>query len=667
MAFNFQPIVQQYTPPPVAEFDTLGSTLNKRYETNISAMDELDIAMSQINTLEGSRHIKDQAVKDIRNTLKEIRVKGDFENAAPRVRLAAKRLATDENLKTAMSNYQNASKWDEELRQAKAQGVNMLEFGDYRNERFDETGRLLSNSNLNDTQKRLDWEGRQNTYFDQLQPETVSVEESGYRQGANGLWEKYGEGSAMGGITAQRVIDQATLNLDNYLQTSEGQQQLKYLTSDKFGKLNKDQARNQIFNNLVSSGMEKVFQNSTTKTSRDYMPNPYKQESAMDLQLANAQANLEGQRLANKAAKTKMSETNDYSLENSMSEIYRTESEDLGGNLDVSDIMKRIGSSDSNVSSTAYNVFEDKMRTISANDKGEAGKQAKSMYSYMQAMKRAFPSSYRQVIGALEGVRKNEKTLKNVMKEDIRGIGMVVNSPALKKLTETNPDQAKAVLNTFLATNKATRSDTSIIPWRGEETWNLNKKYERTPLEKAVHESGNTYETDFIRPNTLFMESGQRTAWNDWSDGKNNNANEYKLVSGDSDKFKGEMKLAGVSSGNYKGSNIVAELIDKDGNVYLAEPSSRDKLTSFTNFVKDDNLRYLHHINQKPMEVVRHLGLLSGNPKGQKEIVKIAQSALYGAKEQNNPDVINKLFTPSNGNVINVQEVIKLMDKINNK
>lgn len=667
MAFNFQPIIQQYTPPPVAEFDALGSTLNQRYETNIAAMDELDIVMAQINTLEGSRHIKDQAVKDIRNTLKDITAKGDYENAAPKVRLAAKRLATDENLKTAMTNYQNATKWDEELRQAKLQGINMLEFGDYRTERFDDKGRLLSNTVLNDNQKRLDWEGRQSTYFDQIQPETISVEESGYRQGANGLWERYGEGSATGGITAQRIIDQATLNLDNYLQTSEGQQQMKYLTSDRYGKLTAEQAKNQIFNNLVSSGMERVFVNSSTKTSSDYMPNPYKQETLMDLQIANSKANLEAQKIANKAAQAKMAETQNYSLENSMSEIYRTESEDLGGNLDISSIMKRIGSSDSNVSNTTYTVFEDKMRTIAATDKGEAGKQAKSMYNYMNALKRAFPNSYKQVLSATESIRPiigtsnadNNKRIETDLK---------ANSPAFAQLLKTNPENAKKVIEAAKAVTNSTRSSTNIaVPWRGEESWNLNKKYERTPLEKAVKESGNTYETDFIRPNTLFMEGEQRSAWNSWSEGKNNNANEYKLVSGDDEKFKGEMKLAGISSGNYKGGKIVAELIDKDGNVYLAEPKGRDKLTSFSNFIKDDNLRYLHHINQKPMDVVRHMGLLNGNPKGQNELVKIAQSALYGAKEQNNPDVVNSLFTPTNGNVINVNEVIKLMDKINNK
>lgn len=683
--FNFQPIVQQYTPSPVAEFDAYGQQLNNRYEQNLASMDSLDILASQMEVLEGSRGIKDKAIGDIRNLMSEFQKRGDYENAAPKLRLAAKRLATDRNLKTAIENYQNAKKWDEELRVAKNNGINMLQFNDYRNERFDDRGDLISNANTSDNQKRLDWEGRQATYFDQLQPETVTIEESGYRRGANGLWEKYGNASSKGGISADRVVEQASRNLGSYLQTSEGQQQLKYLTSPRYGNMSVQDAQKQILNGLITSGMEKVFNNSVTKTASDYMANPFKQEQAMDLQLANAQANLEGQRLSNIAKRQAMVAATNGGVNQQGINIgdflqsYKSESFGLDGTskVKVADAFKLMSEGSGNKSRQAENVFVRNLNEIIAQG-GKAGNQAKHMLNMFDNLKRAMPNSYKQMLKGIEELRGDNGIFQGKADKNYIRSTLASFSPAYTRLLETNRTEADKLANNIANTLKVARSQTDFGSLgSGERTTSFaSKSAKATDFERAFQDLGASYQVEYVSPNLLNLPSEMRSAWNAFAQSPLISPDNFKYVSGaNKDNMTGPLEVVGISAGKHPGvNNNVLEVRNKKGETFVVEPKNQKLTTAMLNFLGNEPLMYNHAASTNPealKSLVTQLGAISKDSKNpvQKnnatgQLINIMKNLASSPEFKEDNVLLQQMATPANGMLFNIDALLKGIDKM---
>lgn len=261
--FNFQPYIQPYVAPPIQEFNRMGEVLNERYETNVANMTELELLASQIQVLPTSQAIKDKMLEEVNLTLSEIRERGDIENATPRVREAVRRFALDPNLRQAAENFQRASQYDEELRQARLEGRDMIQFLDYRNEQFVD-GRLQPL--MSDNQQRLDYRSRYETYFDNLQPESISISESGWGQGPGGIYQQTGVATEKAGIAADTIRDIVDSNLDGVItSTNEGVQRFRELT--ELQGLSADEARETIRGEMMGAGLERVFQRTSTSTS----------------------------------------------------------------------------------------------------------------------------------------------------------------------------------------------------------------------------------------------------------------------------------------------------------------------------------------------------------------------------------------------------------------
>ncbi len=270
--FNFQPFVQQYVPAPVQEFAALGEALNQRYEKNVAEMEELDFLSSQIQTLPTSSHIKEAMLRDVKNTLRSVREKGDLENAAPRIREAVRRFRTDPNLRQAAENFQKAKEYDDQINQMKLQGKTPLIFQDYKSEKFDDKGNLLAISA--DNQMQLDYRKRQETFFDNIQPDSNSISSAGFRQTADGYWVSGKSSSETAGITAEKIKEVANNSFGAYLQTEEGQQQLKSLTHSNYGNMSREDALAVMRNDFLGAGLERVFQRTSRESSSSPIADP---------------------------------------------------------------------------------------------------------------------------------------------------------------------------------------------------------------------------------------------------------------------------------------------------------------------------------------------------------------------------------------------------------
>lgn len=287
--FNFQPYIQPYVAPPIQEFDRMGEVLNERYETNVANMTELELLANQIQVLPTSQHIKDQMLSEVNATLSELKERGDLEYAAPRVREAARRFATDSNLLQASENFKLAQQYDEELRQARLTGQNMLQFRDYRNEEFID-GQLQRISS--DNQQQLNYRERYESYFDGLQPESFSISESGWSQGPGGIYQQTGRAEQTAGIAVDRIQNIVDQNLDSVItSTNEGIQRFRVLT--ELNGLTTDEAREVIRGEMMGAGLERVFQSSSISTSASPINDPFLAREAQELDVQKRKIDIQ--------------------------------------------------------------------------------------------------------------------------------------------------------------------------------------------------------------------------------------------------------------------------------------------------------------------------------------------------------------------------------------
>lgn len=673
--FNFQPIVQQYTPPPIAEFDAYGQTLNQRYEENLASMDALEVFASQIETLQGSRKYKDQAIQDIRNIVAETHKTGDYERAAPKIRLMAKRLATDKNLQTAMQNFQNAKQWDEELRKARLSGQTMLQFGDYRTERFDEEGNLISNLPSFGNEKRLDWEQRQDSYFDKLQPSSFKLEDTGYSYNSStGNWEKTTEGRIDAGITAERVIEQAKLNTATYLQSPEGQQQLKYLTSSRYGNMSREEAVNLIQQNLITTGMERVFSDQAKVNSATPIGDPRLDDQMKRLQMANISQQMRLRELEAKASNPENT---------SLASVYETEYIDKGSKRTFTEVASDLRSSDAAKRNVSMDIITRNLNQA-AKGTGEAAEQSKRMLTLIDGAKKRFPTSYHTFIADAIEHGSGSGPFDSGNRVNATYGKLLSNSELFRNLDRENKGQAQTLaklVSDVVPTSVSARSNiqlTGMTPIT-QGIISAISSGNRTPMEEAFYKAGSSYEVDFMRPNSIVlgqMDKGSST-WKLFTDPSVNLPKEYKLLKGDEKAFeKGNLTLVGVSAGKYPGAkNQVAQLMDKEGNLFIAEPNHSDKFTEFNMFMQQPMMQTVHRITSNPEIAytnINHIKNLKNTPENRNRRLEagavLTQYAAALSTALNLPEIdaraYNRLKTPSYGYAVNPDEVLKMIEKI---
>lgn len=286
--FNFQPYVQPYVAPPIEEFDNMGRILNERYEQNVATMDETEILFNQIKTLEGvGSEIKRQALTDVQNSLDAIRKEGKIENASNKIREVVRRVSTNQNLQQAAENYKKAQEEENFIREIERQGGRAILFKDFRNESLDDQGNLRALEF--GTEKELDPSAQYQQLFDQIQAESSTSQVGDWGQGGRGIYESFSSSSQVQQITEQRIRDAAEANIDRIISsTDEGNQRYRVLT--QLQGMSHEDARNQMLNEAIGVGRERVFKNTATSSARSAIGDPYLDDAYKRAQMANMAA-----------------------------------------------------------------------------------------------------------------------------------------------------------------------------------------------------------------------------------------------------------------------------------------------------------------------------------------------------------------------------------------
>ena len=135
---SFAKYTPTYVGAPLEQFAKTADVLNQRYEENKDAIDQLDIAMSNIPVEDADTPILKARIDKTRDIFKSTLDKGDFENATNVVKTAFKDFAMDGAVKAASENYTIRQKTKAELRDAYEKGsLSATQYGD-RTKRFNQ-------------------------------------------------------------------------------------------------------------------------------------------------------------------------------------------------------------------------------------------------------------------------------------------------------------------------------------------------------------------------------------------------------------------------------------------------------------------------------------------------------------------------------------------------
>lgn len=274
---SFQPYIQPVgTDEPIDALNQLGQTLNKRYEDNIAQSDALDEHIAQLGTtIRGvDQPILDSLNSDTRDALTNIKQNGDWENAQIPLRQVAKRLLSDPALTYAQQNKATSDKIDALKMQAQAEGHHIIQYQDYNSiptMNQDGTTNKVSTDGVFD--KKLDWLTKQRSIFDGLEPNSTAYKNSKtVAQSGTGDIYQIGSGSSVRYVNDKMIANVVANNLDNYLQTDEGQQQLKVLTtknSENQIPVDVPTAREMIKHQLLDVGLTRRFHDNSSESSSE--------------------------------------------------------------------------------------------------------------------------------------------------------------------------------------------------------------------------------------------------------------------------------------------------------------------------------------------------------------------------------------------------------------
>lgn len=269
----FQPYVAPQQELPVEEFNNLGVVLNQRYDQNIAKWDELDAYMNQVQLSDADQSIKESVLKDTRAVIQDIRKNGNWENGKLQVREVAKRLANDQALAIGQQNFKKAQEQKEIESKMRMQGINLIDFNQ---DRFNQStidpltgrARVLDYSG---TEKLQDYDARRKSLFEGITPDGFDNESSSPRiDEARGMIYQVGSGSSARYISAKKVREIANRNLNNYIESAEGQQELKMLTTSNSMNpvpLSVADAKKQILEGITNTGMTRVFNQTGSKSN----------------------------------------------------------------------------------------------------------------------------------------------------------------------------------------------------------------------------------------------------------------------------------------------------------------------------------------------------------------------------------------------------------------
>lgn len=209
--YELQPFPSLYVDNKQPEISAL---LADRYDKNKTSKDLIDRTLSQLELLEGDRGHLERIKTDVKTTLKDHTAKGDWENSSLVVADAAMLVETDKGLISANKSMQNRQAEIKAIREAKINGIPMLDFGKnvrqtHESYYFDEeTGAYVTNIYEPQVTKQLDYRTRKEKMIGKIPASQYNA--------------------MMAGISRGQTNKTASLVVDQYIQdTAEGQQEYR--------------------------------------------------------------------------------------------------------------------------------------------------------------------------------------------------------------------------------------------------------------------------------------------------------------------------------------------------------------------------------------------------------------------------------------------------------
>ena len=209
--YELQPFPSLYVDNKQPEIAQL---LSARYDKNKQSKDLIDRTLSQLELLEGDRGHLERIKTDVKTTLNDHIKQGDWENSSLVVADAAMLVETDAGLIAANKSMQNRQSEIAAVREAKLNGIPMLDFGSnvrktHQSYYYDEeTGSYITNVYEPMASKQLDYRTRKEKMIGKIPASQYNA--------------------MMAGINRGQTNKTAGLVVDQYIQdTAEGQQEYR--------------------------------------------------------------------------------------------------------------------------------------------------------------------------------------------------------------------------------------------------------------------------------------------------------------------------------------------------------------------------------------------------------------------------------------------------------
>lgn len=267
---QFQPYIKPYNGSANQELSDTVKQLTQRYDENQQAGTALDIYAGQMAAQVGDGDREDAMGKidQVRNQLGNIvNSEQGYYTARPQIAQLAAKFKGDPDLAVMMANKKLQDEEQDTNNKLRAQGHTILDFNDdnFKTVTYDKTGKKIYNTYTPQSEAMHNYHDAQAKYFDQMQADTSG---GGLSHAAMQGFLQTGQ---FGGISGQKVKAQADRALNSYLATPEGDQQLRKYT--QLDKMDTDEAKHAIQKEMIATGMERAYHQSTTQYMQDPMFN----------------------------------------------------------------------------------------------------------------------------------------------------------------------------------------------------------------------------------------------------------------------------------------------------------------------------------------------------------------------------------------------------------
>lgn len=285
---QFQPYIKPYNGSSNAELADTVKQLTQRYDDNLQAGTALDILAGQTASMVGHGDRGD-ALSKIEQVKKQLSGIVDSEqgyySARPQIAQLAAKFKGDPDLAVMIANKQKQDAEDKVNMELTARGQKILNFNKpgFKTISYDKDRKKVYNDYAPASEAMHNYHDAQAKYFDQIQADGSS---GGLSHSAMQGFLQTGSFTGISGTKIKRQADRA---LESYLQTPEGNQQLRNYT--QLQGMTPEQATKAIQHEMISTGMERVFSHSQTNYMQDPM---FGLEAKMALQAAKGKKSADG-------------------------------------------------------------------------------------------------------------------------------------------------------------------------------------------------------------------------------------------------------------------------------------------------------------------------------------------------------------------------------------